>query len=227
MNRSLAVTRMHLVDKRTLFGMPGAILALIVVINAIIWIYVPRGGRHTGGAASAYLFVAAIAALAVARGMPFALGMGASRRAFALGTLTMSAILALVFGTSLFALGLIEKATGGWGAGGHFFFYSWMNSSGPVVWWILVTVPFLTMAAIGGAISTIYLRWHVAGMFVTSLAVVLVLGIGAILLTAQHSWISFGDWFGDRSPLSIAGLFAAIAVAFAALAWTTLRRTAL
>ena len=86
LNRALAVAHMHLVDRVTLFVMPFAICGSAFVINIVLWTFVPVDGRNTGAASSLHFFVLAAAILAVLRGLPFALGMGASRRAFVLGT---------------------------------------------------------------------------------------------------------------------------------------------
>lgn len=227
MSRALAVTRMHFVDRRTLFGAPAGILATIVAINAVVWMFVARGGRETGGAVSVYCFVLAIALLSVVRGLPFVLGMGVSRRAFALGTLWAAGLLALVFGAAMTALSMIERATDGWGAGGHLFYFSWMDSSGPLGWWLVLTMPFVTVFAMGSAAGSIYLRWRMPGMFVTALATILLGGGVAILVTSQHAWGSLADWIVGRTPFEVVGLALAAVVVFGAVAWEALRKTAL
>ncbi len=73
MNRAVAVARMHLVDRMTLFVMPLGILAAAFVANLLIWLAVPEDSRTTGALMSIYCFVLAAAVLAVLKGLPFAL----------------------------------------------------------------------------------------------------------------------------------------------------------
>ena len=107
--RAIAVMRMHLTDQVTLLLMPLGVLASAFALNIVIWRFVPPDGRQTGGAVSIYSFVAAAALYAVVRGLPFALGMGSSRRAFTYGTLLTGGTGYLV-GTVLgvIVLGLIQ-----------------------------------------------------------------------------------------------------------------------
>lgn len=227
MNRSLAVARMHLVDRRTIFAAPAGLLALVLAINLAIWCFVPRDGRHTGGVASIYIFVICLASLAVVRGFPFALGMGSSRRAFSLGTALVGGLVSVVFGTVIWLLGILEEHTGGWGVGGHFFSFGWLSDANLPLRWLVVTMPFLAMFALGGAVAAVFLRWRIPGLFVSVLVVILLSGLVVIGLTWRHDWHNAQSWFTGLTPLTVCGWLTIVTLTCGLLGWSVLRRTSL
>jgi hypothetical protein len=162
--------------------------------------------------------------MAVARALPFALGMGSSRRAFLLGTLLTGVVLSLGWSLALFVLQRTEKATGGWGKHGHFFWFGWFaGTSWPVV--ILFAITSLTASFVLGAlIGACWVRWNRLFLLVAGPLLVLVSGGLAILVSAQHWWASVGHWFQDQTPLSTAGWCALLAVVLAAALHPVLRR---
>lgn len=223
-SRSVAVMRMHLVDRLTLVVMPTAILASVLVINWVVWTFVPRDGRNTGGAGSLWAFVLAAAVFAVIRGLPFALGMGASRRAFVLGTALTGLALAVGYGTLMLVLQLIERATDGWGLGGRFVWFAFFGRDAWPVDWLLLIVSVFAAFAVGELIASVWSRWSMMGLVVGGPLAILVLGGGAILLAWQHAWGDVLSWFGDLTPWSVTGLCAALAAACTLVVGLVLRR---
>lgn len=224
LNRARAVAHMHLVDRVTLFVMPFAICGAAFVLNIVLWMFVPVDGRNTGAVASLPCFVLAAAALAVTRGLPFALGMGASRRAFVLGTGLTGVVLAVVMGTVCAVLRRLEELTGGWGRQGHFFDYPWLHESSWFVVWLMLMLGIGACFALGALAASVWARFGIIAMVVGGPVVVLVLGGLVVLTSAQHWWGNVWSWFGDQTPLSTSGWLLLSVVAFTGLTWATLRR---
>jgi len=225
-SRALAVTRMHLTDRLTLFGLPPAILAASFVVNLLIFAVEPADSRSSGGAAAIYCVVFVAAVMCTARAMAFALSMGASRRAFALGTFLTGALLAAVFGVLVFVLNRLESASGGWWLHGHLFALPWLAHHNLATVWLIVTLPFLAIFLLGAWVSTIWLRWRAVGMLVGGVAAVLVFGGLAVLVTWLDGWAAVGDWFGRLSPLTTSGWIALLCLPLAGASYLTLRRVA-
>ncbi|MGH3472554.1 MAG: hypothetical protein ACRDPG_10995 [Nocardioidaceae bacterium] len=227
MSRILAVTRMHLTDRLTLFTLPPAILASSFLVNMLIFAKEPVDSRTTGGAAAIYCVVFVAAVMCTARGVTFALSMGASRRAFALGTGLVGALLAVTFGIFMLVLNRIEMATGGWWLHGQFFAPLWFAHNDLAAIWLILTLPFLATFLLGAWVSTIWLRWKTVGMLVGGVVAVLVLGGLAVLATWLDAWASVGHWFAHLTPLSASGWVALLCLPLAGASYLVLRRLAL
>lgn len=228
MNRVIAVTRMHLTDRLTLFGMSAAILAAATAINLLMFSVEGEQGARTGtGALVVYAVVLAAAVMCTARGMMFALSLGASRRTFALGTLITGGLLAVIFGLVMFGLNRIELATGGWWMHGHFFRLPWLADHQPVEIWLVLTVPFMAVFLLGMWLSTIWLRWKTTGMIAVGVATVLAFGGAAVIVTWAEQWTPVGAWFQELTPLTSSGWIALACLPLAAAAYLTLRRITL
>ena len=224
MSRALAVTRMHLTDRLTMFGLPTAILAASFLINVLIFAVEPVGSRSSGGVAAIFVVLLIASVMLTARAMSFALSMGASRRAFAVGTGAVGGVLALTFGALLLILNRIESASDGWWLHGHFFGFSWLNRHNLAADWVLATVLLLAMFLLGALVATIWLRWKQLGLLVASVTLVLVLGGLAVLITWQRDWHAVGHWFIGLSPLGASGWLALLCAALAGTAYLCLRR---
>jgi hypothetical protein len=224
MNRAVAVMRMHLVDQLTLVVMPLGILASAYVVNVLVWLPLDSENRKTGGALALPIFVLAAAMFAVVRGLPFALGMGATRRSFAIGTLMTGGVLAAGFGTLYLVLGRIEDATGGWGLNGTFFDFSFFNRSAWPLTWLMLVVTFLAAWLVGAALASVWPRWGMVALAVGGPALIILGGGVAALVTWQGWWSSVWSWLDGLTPVTSAGWLAALCLACAAATWGALRR---
>jgi hypothetical protein len=224
MKRSVAVMKMHLTDRITLVALPLGILAAAFAVNVVIWLPLPEDGRRTGGAASVLVFVLAAAMFAVVRGLPFALGMGATRRAFAVGTVLTGAVLALGFGTLYLLLSGLEELTDGWGLHGTFFDFAWFGRSAVPARWAVLVLAFLASWLLGAAVSALWPRWGVVALVIGGPATILVGGGGFALVTWRGWWDAVGGWFAGLTPLTSSGWLLLLSAALAAATWGSLRR---
>ena len=223
MNRALAVTRMHLIDHVTLWALPTGILFSALAINVAVWSVVARDGRHTGGMASIYVFLLVVGALAVVRGLPFAMSLGSSRRAFTEGTLITGGVLGVAFGTLCVALQLIEHATDGWGLHGNFFWFSWFGTSWALNW-LLFVISLVAAFMIGGLAGSVVGRFQMWTVIVGGPLFILVGGGLVVLVSWQRWWGDIWGWFADLTPATTTLWCAVLALACAAGSWAVLRR---
>jgi hypothetical protein len=199
-NRLRAVAHLHTVNLPATVGWPWGIMASSFVINLVLFALIGdrmEGDATTGGLASLYVTVMAVAAGWITQVFPFALGMSVTRREFYLATCGYAAIQAVAFAVPLYLLDLVENATGGWGVSMHFFGVIEVYN-GPLQ--VLVfTVPLLLMSFVGIFGGVIFNRWGSNGMFALLLATGLVLGAVAVLITWRDAWPATGRWFGDQT----------------------------
>ncbi len=224
MSRAAAVLRMHLTDRVTLLLMPWSIVASSFVINLVIWNLVPVDGRRTGGAAALYVFLVVAAMFAVIRGLPFALGMGSTRRSFTAGTWLTALVLGVAFGTATLLLQVAERASGGWWLQGHFFWFSWFSRDAWPATWLLLVVSMVATFGVGAVTAALWTRFRLGALLVGVPTVVLV-GGGAVALAIRQSWWGgIGDWFAGLTPLSATLWCAVLALACLGGTWGVLRR---
>ena len=119
MNRVIKVARMQLINKGTFIGIPAMILVSAFLFTLVIWWLVRRNGAegimYGGGAQAPMWYFLALGIQALTLTFPFSMAMSISRRSFYLGTVALFSVCALVLSVFYYLMGLVEKATGGWG----------------------------------------------------------------------------------------------------------------
>jgi hypothetical protein len=95
---------------------------------------------------------------------PFALSYGATRRDYWLGSSVTFELLSAMYAIGITLLGVIERATDGWGLGGHMFTPIYFGD----VWWqrrlIFFFFGLLFFFFVGSAIAAVWVRWNVTGV---------------------------------------------------------------
>jgi hypothetical protein len=226
--RPLQVARIQLVNPPVQMLMPWAVLGLSFVINLIIFSLIPDdpdNGRITGGLMTIYIFVLVTHLVTMTQLFPFALGLSVTRRDFFVGNAGFVVVQSVVQGLVLTLLAAIERASGGWGTGMHFFDLPFMATGNWFTQWLALTVPFLFVSFVSILAGTIFKRYGQLGMWVASLAGLVLGGAAAVLVTWLGAWGAVGRFFVQTPPLMLfAGYPAALALVAAVLAWLTLRR---
>src|SRR4051794_30455477 len=117
MNRTLSVARIQAFTRSNMLVWPWGILASALAVNialfAAIGDTIPEGPK-TGGLASIYITATFGAAGTILQHLPFALGLGVTRRTFYRATGLLLGAWALGSGVALYLLTLVERATVGW-----------------------------------------------------------------------------------------------------------------
>lgn len=220
------VARMQLVNKWIFIGVPALITtsALLVVV-LIGLLFIPDGEIFNTGAGQAalwYFLVAGVQALTAT--FPFSQGMSITRRNYFLGTVATFAAVAIGYGLVFYLLGLIERATDGWGVGAGIYALPWWNDGAWYDTILLVAAASAALFIIGLWVATIYKRWGTIGVVITGLAVALVLVGVAWVFNATSSWLELWHWMVAQTPLSVAGWLGLLIVALGVGSFLTLRR---
>lgn len=228
MTHALKALRVNLVNSFGTVGWPWAILAITFVANVAIFALltgIPPEHRQTGALSCIYI-VAFVANLQLwTQGFPFAMGLSITRKAYFGGTALFILLQSLVAGTALTLLSAIEPATRGWGIHMRFFTAWAMDQDSLWVRFLMYTVPFAAVCALGMVVGVVFKRWGQTGIYLLSIGTLLAVGGAFVLVSWRDAWGAVGRFFTDSSFVSLtAGYPALLAIAFGALAYLTLRR---
>lgn len=215
--RILNVVRLHLVNKMTTVYVPWMIMAFIFLVNYTIWWILAaslgsadladaRDGIQFSGA-SGYIFVymLIVAVQAINLTFPFAQGYSVTRRDFYLGSALTFVGLSAMYAIVITVLGVIERATNGWGLGGTMFSPVYFGGGeNPLQSFYVTFLAFLFFFFIGAATATVYVRWKANGMLVFFACLVLLLLGLAALTTFTGSWPAVGAWFVASGVVGVA-----------------------
>lgn len=231
------IVRLLTVNPWTVVVWPALILAMIFAMNWAIWWLLfqnldleQRTNANEGiqfGGATMFIFVymLVIAVQAVNLAFPLALGYGATRRAFTLGSALAFLGLSVLFATVMTLGGWLELVTDGWGVGGTFFrtFYFVTDAGWLAQWWIYfcwLVFFFFT----GSAFAASYVRWKAVGL-TAAFSIVGLLVLGAIAaLTLGGGWPGFWEALVGLGTLGVATVALVPAVLAAGVGHLILRR---
>lgn len=228
MSNVLNVARMQLINKWTFLGIPMVILVSSTGLTIAIWSMIPKEAGVTtlvsGSGQAVMWYFLALGIQSLTYTFPFSQAMSVSRRTFYLGTLGLFAVIALGFSVLYYLLGLIEKATDGWGMGGQLFALGWIAENNALIQILFYFVLMVLLFMIGFWFATIYMRWKTTGMLVTwiALALVLLAVIGFLSLNSQ--WMAFWGWIGSFTVVGLLLGVSAVCVVLAAGSYLTLRK---
>jgi hypothetical protein len=220
------VARYHLVDRLTYVVLPWGIMTFSFLVNLAIAALVPSSpqGSYTGGLASIYFFLLLCGALSMTRSLPFGLMMGISRRSYYLGTAALIVVLGAAYGLALTVLTVLERATGGWGAGLHFFRVPWILAGPWYQVWPTSFVLLVLLFLYGMWYGLVYRRWSLPGLLAFIAAQVLVVLAVVVAVSMTHDWLAVGHFFTALTAPALTGVLAAIAAAMGLGGFTTIRR---
>lgn len=228
MNRLVKVAKLHTVQAPMLVLWPTVITVASFVIAFTIFVLVgdkPAEPNISGGVFTMYAFELGFYLQAMTQTLPFALGLSVTRREFFVATAGVALAAAVAIGSVLFALSLVERATGYWGVNMRMFDIAGMFTPNPLLQWLCIVTSLLLLAALGVLLGAIQQRWRATGLYILAIAAVLALGGASIVVTWQQWWTGIGRWFTDIPRALPVTLFpAALAAALLAIAWTALRR---
>jgi len=219
------VARYHLVDRLTYVALPWGILAFSFLINLSIAAQLPAGqGNYTGGLLTIYAFLLVCGALSMTRALPFGLMLGLSRRTYYLGTALLIVVLGVVYSLALTVLQAAERATGGWGAGLHFFRVTWIMNGPWYQTWPTSFVLLVLFFAYGMWHGLVYRRWNLIGLVAFIAAQPLVALTVAVAVSATSNWSVGGHFFTTITAPVLTVVLAALAMMLGLGGLTTIRR---
>jgi hypothetical protein len=195
------------------------------VFMVIITMQAQRPAQSQSGAVAAiYIFFLVIGTMSIGRSLPFALALGVSRRSYYTGTALLAVTLAAAYGLALTALQLIEQATGGWGMNVHFFRVPYLLAGPWYLTWLTSSVGLAVMFAWGMWFGIVYRRWNLIGLLAFTAAQITVLVAGVVITTHADAWPAIGHFFTTLSVVGLTGLLAVLAVLLLAGGYATTRR---
>jgi hypothetical protein len=226
------IVRLHAVNPSIFFLVPAMVLGGAWVITMVIALILLGAGvpmENTGfeyswAVLSPQWYLVVVGVQAVAYTFPFALGFGATRRDYWLGTGLMFVLASLLYAVVIATLLVIERATGGWGIGAGMFDALWYVGAD---WFAAFYTTFalqLLVLFIGAGVTTVFMRWRMKGMLtLASVGMAAILGIIA-LLTFTASWESLGQWLGSIGLIGVFTLLLVTALAWAVVGFLVIRR---
>lgn len=211
------IVRLHTVNPSIFFGVPWLILGAAWAVTMIIGLIItgagaPReemteGMRYSWAVLSPQWYLVVVGVQAIGLTFSFALGFGATRRDFWLGTSLMFTIVSVLNAIAIATLVQLEKATGGWGVGIAMFDSLWYGRSGWLVDVYSTLALQLLVLFLGASVTTVYMRWRMRGMMIVLFgSIALVLAFVAVT-TFSESWPAVFEWFGG---IGVAGVFTVI-----------------
>ncbi|HIY67288.1 MAG TPA: hypothetical protein H9830_13545 [Candidatus Agrococcus pullicola] len=233
MQRINNVLRVHFADRKGTFLAPVIVVGIAMVVIALVGIIATivgaerdalwEGMQYNGAVWTLLGIGIGIGFATMGQHLSFALGMGITRREWAIGSGLMFVIMAASISTIVVIGKVIEIATGGWGMGVRMF-DTVHTSTGP--WWQTAAQTFLIALAgmcFCAMIGAVWNRWGKTGLSwlggVMLILLVLAFGIGLItpweqVLRMLEALVSFG-WGGWMSVL--AGITVVSAIVWAIL----------
>ncbi len=226
--RLSTIILLQLTNPMTLIGWPLIILGFIFAGNVAILgiIATATDGRAevsvNGGIGFLWVYTLVMAVQSVNQTFPLALGFGATRRDYLLGTGALFALLSIAYAALVTALAALERGIDYWGLGLGFF----DTAPGAPLWDLFVRYLLLLLlfASIGGATAAVYVRWKAMGMYVFWGALVVVLIGAAYLITVTESWGAVGEFFATAGVLGSILWAQIITVVSSIAAYLILRR---
>jgi hypothetical protein len=228
MNRTLNVIRMQLVNRQTYLWVPLIILAGSLVITLAIYGIISGAGvdaeMYGGGAQAPLWYFAVVGAQALTLTFPFSQAMSVTRREFYLGTLLTAGLTAVILAAVFVIGGLLERATGGWGMNGYFFYLPWMWESGPAAAGVVFFTVAMLFFVAGFWGATIFKRFGTAVLTTVLLGLALLLVAGLWLVGRLDAWVQVFGWIGDQGSLGLSLWGLLVIAVLAAISFLTLRR---
>ncbi|WP_417217549.1 hypothetical protein [Arthrobacter sp.] len=228
------VVRLHFADPMRLLGVPLTIFAsttaVCVVVMLLIRAFVPgdsaefsEGFRYNQAPLWCFAgYFVSVGAFAYARTMPFAMGMGATRRQYWAGTAIALVVESVYIGASMTIFLALEKVTGHWFSGTHMFdVYVMGNGSFRDIFLMGFGISMFTLFA-GTMFASVFVRWNQKGVLLV------VFGIVAVALLLAWVLLSLGvdvvSFFSVDIVARIAVGMIVLGLLSAAGSWLVLRR---
>ena len=225
MKRVFDVARIQTVNWFWILVFPPLLLLLVLVLNVGLFVAIGDATPRTGAVLSIYMVMLVAHLQTMTQVFPFALGLSVTRRAFYAGTGLVVGAQSVLFGVLLLVLGRIEMATGGWGINLKFFALPFLIQDGLLAQWLVYTVPFLALSAIGVFAGVVFKRWGQPGVYALTVGTSLVLAGVAIVVSWQRWWPAVGSFFTDQSTFALlVGYPLVIAIVLGGAGWLAIRR---
>jgi hypothetical protein len=230
----LRIVRLHCVNPSVFFGIPWIILggawAVMMIVGLIITAAngpteeMAEGMRYSWAVLSPQWYLVVVGVQAIGLTFSFALGFGATRRDFWLGTSIMFGIVSLLNAIAIATLVQIEKTTDGWGIGIAMFDSLWYGQQGWLADFYATLALQLLVLFIGASVTTVYMRWRARGMLIVLFSSIAILLAFIAIVTFTETWPALFEWFGGIGVVGVFTIVLGFAVLCAAGGYLVIRR---
>jgi hypothetical protein len=230
----LRIVRLHCVNPSIFFGIPWLILgsawAVMMIVGLIITAangpteQMAEGMRYSWAVLSPQWYLVVVGVQAIGLTFSFALGFGATRRDFWLGTSIMFGIVSLLSAIAIATLVQIEKTTDGWGIGIAMFDSLWYGQQGWLADFYATLALQLLVLFIGASVTTVYMRWRARGMLIVLFSSIAILLAFIAIVTFTETWPALFEWFGGIGVVGVFTIVLGFAVLCAAGGYLVIRR---
>lgn len=196
------VTRLHLNKPAVMFGVPAQIIVIVLVVTALIAFVLQRAGldpsssdyaegaRWNGGMIwSLPGFLIYYGVQAVSTTYPFALALGATRRAHVLGTALANVILSLFVASFMLVLLGFELATNHWFFGVYALDVFLLGAGNPFVLFATAFMLTFVSTSLGGLFGAVWVRYGSKGPTFVALGLALVVIVLVLIFVPQAETI--------------------------------------
>ena len=226
MKRVLKLTRVSVINAPTILWVPVMVLAFAAVISIAIFAITPvvSGPKISGGLNAPVWFFMVLGMQAVSHLLPFSLGLGATRRDYALSCFLLAFLSGIALSVVITVGGTLEGATSGWGHRWYFFRLPWMWANGWFAAFLLAAAITWCFYMLGFIFAALYKRLGMAALIVVLGALTLVL-VGIVwVVVASAGWRGLSEWFNWFGPFSTACALTGLAAALAICGYAAIRR---
>ncbi|GAA1795845.1 hypothetical protein [Agromyces lapidis] len=231
-NEIWRIVRLHTVNPSIFFGVPWLILGGAWAVTMLIALMLRAAGisaaedgfQYSWAVLSPQWYLVAVGVQAIAFTFSFALGFGATRRDYWLGTSAMFVFVSFEMAVAIATLVQIEQATNGWWIGAGMFDALWYGQHGWLFDFYTSFALQLLVLFIGASITTVYMRWRSRGLIILfSSLVVLLLGFVATA-TLGNSWPAVFEWLGSIGQVGVFTILLVKALFWAVFGYFVIRR---
>lgn len=225
MSRISSVLKLHYRDKWSWIYIPAIILFFSFGVNLTVsFLITNQEDFYTGGISSVFIYIFVAGIILVAKTFPFAIGMSIRRIDYFIGSAIIGTISSAFFTTLIFLFALLENQTNGWGNRLHFFYFPYVNDGTLLEQFTLYMILFLNLFFLGFLISSFARRFGGKGMFILSMAFLLIGSIVIFLLNHIEAWASIFSWFANHTAIQISYWLIPFILLYLLVSYRLLRR---
>lgn len=205
MTNVIKVVRLQLLNRSTYVYMPLLILAGALLLALLVFALIPTSEAKYGfGAAGAPLWsflVVGVQALTLT--FPFSQALSITRRDFHLGTLLTAALTSGMLAAAFAAIGVIERATHGWGMNGYVTLPS-LGGDAPGAAFLAYFVIAMLFFVSGYFCAAINKRWGALALIAALVGLTLVLAVVILLVFRAGVAGEVEAWLVAQGALGLA-----------------------
>lgn len=179
----------------------------------------------TGASQATIWTLGILAAYVCSHTFPFALALSYSRRVFMIGASLAFAAVSAGFGLACGLAALVEEATDGFGVGSFTFALSYLTDDGLLAFGLLAAALTFAVMQFGFFWASLYRRVGLVQLWIVIIVIVVILAVGAMLITTYEGWPSVGRWMLAQHIAGFAGWLGLLGLLGVGVNYAIIRRS--